>query len=133
MVATLGGNPMITGLAFDPAANALYGPNLNPATPKLLALDPATGGVTSLGAIGFADVESLALDATLDVLYGGDTMTGQLLTLNPGDQLRELNQKGFMAPGGVAVDDDGDVWVADFFSVRELGSSRPLSTRLMKN
>jgi sugar lactone lactonase YvrE len=35
-----------------------------------------------------------------------------------------LNRAGFIAPGGVAVDDDGMVWVADFFTVRAFESRR---------
>ena len=35
-----------------------------------------------------------------------------------------MNRSGFIAPGGVAVADDGTVWVADFFSIRGFTSRR---------
>lgn len=98
----------------------------------LHAVDFAEGQVVRVD-VDSGDTEVLAaIDGILDNLAFGDDGTlyttafgdGQLLTLNPGGQLRELNQEGLIAPGGVAVDAEGDVWVADFFSVREFGASR---------
>jgi sugar lactone lactonase YvrE len=102
----------------------------------LHAVDFAEGQVIRVD-VDTGDWEVLAdIEGVLDNLAFGDDGTlfttafadSQLLTLNPGGQLRELNQEGFMAPGGVAVDADGDVWVADFFSVREFGPSRNPAT-----
>ncbi len=94
---------------------------------QVIGVDVATGDWEVLADIdGVLDNLAFAEDGTLYTTAFGD---GQLLGLNPGGQLRELNQEGFIAPGGVAVDGDGDVWVADFFSVREIGSSRhPLTS-----
>ena len=82
------------------------------------------------GPAGFAvlaeiegNLGNLAFDAD-DRLFTTAFADGQLLALNPGRQLRALNQTGFIAPGGVAADADGTVWVGDFFSLRGMGSSR---------
>ena len=89
---------------------------------QVIRVDVATGDLQVL-----ADIEgvldNLAFDAT-DRLFTTGFADGQLLTMTPGGRLRALNRPGFIAPGGVAVADDGTVWVADFFSLRGFGSSR---------
>jgi len=99
---------------------------------ELYAVDFAEGQVVRVD-VGSGATEVMAdIDGVLDNLaFGADGTLfttgfadGQLLTLTPGSQLRALVQGGFIAPGGVAVDDDGSVWVADFFSIREMQSSR---------
>ncbi len=89
---------------------------------QVVKVDVASGDLEVLADIeGILD--NLAFDAH-DRLFTTAFGDSQLLTLNPGGQLRELDQEGFMAPGGVAVGADGTVWVADFFTLRGFGSSR---------
>ena len=89
---------------------------------QVVKVDVATGAREVL-----ADIEgvldNLAFDAQ-DRLFTTAFADGQLLTMTPSGRLRALDRGGFIAPGGVAVDDDGTVWVADFFTVRGFGSSR---------
>ena len=93
---------------------------------QVVRVDVETGATEVLADIdGVLDNVAFGADGTLFTTAFAD---GQLLTLTPGNQLRALNQTGFIAPGGVAVDDDGSVWVADFFSIREMQSSRNPAT-----
>jgi sugar lactone lactonase YvrE len=93
---------------------------------QVVRIDVATGDWQVLADIeGVLDNLAFGADGTLFTTAFGD---GQLLALTPGRQLRALNKAGFIAPGGVTVDDNGSVWVADFFSVRELRSSRNPAT-----
>ena len=89
---------------------------------QVVRVDVTTGATEVLADIdGVLDNLAFAADGTLFTTAFAD---GQLLTLTPGNRLRALDQAGFIAPSGIAVDDEGSVWVADFFSVRELASSR---------
>ena len=103
---------------------------------ELHAVDFAEGQVlkvdidTGISEI-LADIEgvldNLAFDQH-DRLFTTAFGDGQILALNPGNELRALDSPGFIAPGGVAVDDDGVVWTADFFSLRGHGPSRNPAT-----
>lgn len=89
---------------------------------QVVRVDVATGATEVLADIeGVLDNLAFGDDGRLYTTAFGD---GQLLTLTPGNQLRALNQAGFIAPGGLAVDDDGSLWVADFFTLREMRNSR---------
>lgn len=99
---------------------------------ELHAVDFAEGQVISVD-VSTGDWEVLAdIEGILDNLaFGPDDRLyttafadGQILTLTPGNRLRALNKDGFVAPSGVAVGDDGTVWVADFFSLRGFGPSQ---------
>ena len=99
---------------------------------ELHAVDFAEGQVVKVDVAAgtrevLADIDgvldNLAFDAR-DRLFTTAFADGQLLTMTPGGQLRALDRGGFIAPGGVAVDGDGTVWVADFFTVRGFESSR---------
>lgn len=89
---------------------------------QVVKVDVATGNRAVL-----ADIEgvldNLAFDAR-DRLFTTAFADGQLLMMTPGGRLRAMDRGGLIAPGGVAVDDDGTVWVADFFSVLGYESSR---------
>lgn len=88
---------------------------------QVLRVDVATGKSEVLADIDGV-LDNLAFDSQ-DRLYTTAFADGQLLTLNPGGQLRALNKAGLIGPGGVAAGPDGNVWVADFFSLREFGPS----------
>jgi sugar lactone lactonase YvrE len=93
---------------------------------QVVRVDVDTGATEVLADVeGVLDNLAFGADGTLFTTAFAD---GQVLTLTPGNQLRALNQSGFIAPGGVTVDDDGSVWVADFFSIREMRSSRNPAT-----
>ncbi len=103
----------------------------NPAG-ELHAVDFAEGQVIKVDVVSgeleiLADIEgvldNLAFDAQgrLFTTAFGD---GQLLKLTPGGHLLALTKAGLIAPGGVAVDGDGKLWVGDFFSLRGFGPSR---------
>lgn len=93
---------------------------------QVVRVDVATGATEVLADIdGVLDNLAIGDDGTLFTTAFAD---GQILTLTPGNQLRALDQAGFIGPGGVSVDDDGSVWVADFFSIREMRSSRSAAT-----
>ncbi|KAA3607268.1 MAG: hypothetical protein DWQ01_16365 [Planctomycetota bacterium] len=73
----------ITGLAYDPNNDLLYG--INPSSDRLYLLDQSTGFATpigSSGALGFDNANGLAYDPNQDVMYGADLNTNTLFTVN---------------------------------------------------
>jgi sugar lactone lactonase YvrE len=94
---------------------------------QVIRVDVTTGATEVLADIeGVLDNLAFGADGTLYTTAFGD---GQVLAMTPGNQLRALNKAGFIAPGGVTVDDDGSLWVADFFTVREMRHGRhPVSS-----
>lgn len=68
----------IRGLAFDPVDRVLFG--CTPAG-ELFRIDPTTAATTLVGAIGYSDTSSLAIDPDTNVLYGVAEPLGQLLKI----------------------------------------------------
>jgi DNA-binding beta-propeller fold protein YncE len=108
-----------SAVAFNPSGE-LYAVDF--AEGRVIKVDVATGHLQVL-----ADIDGLLDNLAFDAkgrLFTSALADGQLLTMTPGGRLRALNPSGFIAPGGVAVGPDGQVWVADTYSLRRFGSSR---------
>jgi DNA-binding beta-propeller fold protein YncE len=95
---------------------------------QVYRVDRRTGSLTLLMDVD-GPLDNIALDEE-DHLYATSLGDAQVLTLERGGRVRALTRGGFFAPGGVAVDSAGLVWVADLFSVRRVrhGWPRPLSS-----
>ena len=85
-------------------------------------VDIATGDWETIAEIeGVIDNIAFSPD---DRLFVAATASGQVLTMNRPGNLVGINQAGFTLPGGVAVTDDGTIWVADFWSLQGFDSPR---------
>jgi len=96
----------IKGLATDPRSGTVFG--FDAEVGQLLKLDPVTGEVTPVGAVGFSGVSGLAFDPKGGgVLYAVDDETDQLLTIDTrtgaGTPVGLLD---FSDADGLAVDSD---------------------------
>lgn len=94
----------INGLAFNSAQQKLYASGLN----RLYIIDPATGSTSSSSNLfGFNQVESLAFDSVNQILYGTDTITDQLLTINiQTGEASAVGPLGFDQVNGLAFEKD---------------------------
>jgi hypothetical protein len=70
-----------SGLETDPTDGTLYGISTNVATSTLSIINPATGGVTTIGATGMAGGIALAIDGNGD-MWSYDIVTDQFFSLN---------------------------------------------------
>ncbi|MEM9033721.1 MAG: SMP-30/gluconolactonase/LRE family protein [Actinomycetota bacterium] len=113
------GFPIPAAVAFSPDG-VLHAVDF--AEGQVIRVDVDTGATEVLADIE-GNLDNLAFSPG-GALYTTAFGDGQLLRLRNNGTLRQLNRAGLIAPGGVALDDDGDVWVADFFSVREYGFRR---------
>ena len=94
----------INGLAFNSGQQKLYASGLN----RLYIIDPATGSTSSSSNLfGFNQVESLAFDSVNQILYGTDTITDQLLTINiQTGEASAVGPLGFDQINGMAFEKD---------------------------
>ena len=97
----------INGLAFNSAQQKLYASGLN----RLYIIDPATGNTSSSSNLfGFNQVESLAFDSVNQILYGTDTITDQLLTINiQTGEASAIGPLGFDQVNGLAFEKNSSV------------------------
>jgi sugar lactone lactonase YvrE len=104
---------------------------------QLHAVDLAEGQILKVNMDGgehevLLDIEgtldNMAFDAA-DRIFTAASSDGQILRLSPGGEVEALNEAGWTAPTGVAVTNDGTVWVAaDPFSIRGIGADGELAT-----
>jgi hypothetical protein len=74
----------VTGLAFDASRGVLLGTAPDDDDTWLIEIDPATGQGTSIGLVGFEDLEGLALDPITDTLYATERFAYiQLIEIDP--------------------------------------------------
>jgi hypothetical protein len=64
------------------SASELFGVNFPDATP-LFSLNQSSGALTSIGTTGFTDIADLTSDLQTETLWGIDSKTNRLLTINP--------------------------------------------------
>ena len=91
--ATAIGGLGITGLAgLAYAANTLYA--VSAAQDRLYAVNTATGVATAVGAqpLGFGNVVALSASASAGILYGYDSGTRQLITINAGSGIGQSHK-----------------------------------------
>ena len=71
-------------LAFDstnpPGVGTLYGSDT--VWDELVTIDVATGGATTVGALGFGSVKGLTYDPASDRLLGSDVIANQIIAIN---------------------------------------------------
>ena len=67
----------VRGLAYDPLQDRLFGADQD--SSLLVELDPSSGAVTAIGALGFPSVEALAFDENTGTLYGASSGAGRAL------------------------------------------------------
>lgn len=86
------------------------------ASGQIVSVDIDTGATEVVAQVD-GTIDNFAFDARdrLVLIAGAD---GQIIRVNRDGSLRPLMKPGFTAPGGVAVTDDGTLWVADFFAMR---------------
>ncbi len=74
----------IGGLAFDstnpPGVGTLYGTDT--VLDELVTIDVATGGATTVGALGFGSVKGLTYDPASDRLLGSDVIANQIIDID---------------------------------------------------
>ena len=68
----------VSGLAFDPNTNTLYGAGFG----ELLTINTSTGAATVVGPLGFGNVLGLAFDPNTNTLFGSEFANDFLLTIN---------------------------------------------------
>jgi hypothetical protein len=71
----------VTGLAYDPGANQVYGIRQYP-LPELIAIDPVTGSARSIGPTAPSDLQALAFDPKTGTLYATQAVNSDLYTIN---------------------------------------------------
>ncbi len=95
---------------------------------QVVQVDPATGGHEVLIDIE-GTIDNIAFDAD-DRLYAAAGPDNQIVRYDSG-RVKALGQPGLGAPGGVAVSDDGTVWVAELFVLRGIDKNpRAFATSL---
>ncbi len=83
---------------------------------QVLRIDLDTGErETLLDIEGIIDNSSIGSDDTVYAAAFGD---GQIWAVSAEGEVRAVTGDGFIAPGGIAVGDDGSVYVGDWFSLR---------------
>jgi hypothetical protein len=79
----------IVSIAYDVVTNTLYGnttPVYSGEADTLYVINPATGAVTPIGAIGFAEVYALGFDQG-GTLFGVADVSNELISINTGSGL----------------------------------------------
>ncbi len=71
---------LLAGGVAQSKAGILHGSDVIAA--DLLTINTSTGAGTSVGALGFVDVQGLAFDRNTNTLYGSTIQTDELLTIN---------------------------------------------------
>ncbi len=104
-------------VAFN-SLGELYAVDLG--TGQLIKVDVATGDWVVLDEVE-DNLDNLAFDDN-DQLFVTSATSGQVLKMRPNGTLRALNRSGFTAPSGLAVTDDGTLWVAEGFALRGIWS-----------
>ena len=87
---------------------------------QAVRLDPATGGREVLIDIE-GTIDNIAFGAD-DRLYAAAGSDNQIVRYDSG-RVKVLRQPGLGSPGGVAVSDDGTVWVAELFALRGIAKN----------
>jgi sugar lactone lactonase YvrE len=100
---------------------------LEAADGQIVTVDLATGARRTLVDVA-GTLDNLAFDAQ-GTLYIAGLAEGQVFKLPRGGKLAAFQRGGLIAPSGLAVDDDGKIWEADFFSLRQLQRGRPTALR----
>lgn len=77
----------ITGLAFQPGTGVLFGStaNLSPTAPRhLVTINPVTAQVSDVGSFGVGSetMADITFDPTSGILYGLESVSGNLCTIN---------------------------------------------------
>lgn len=101
------------------AADAGLAIDLKSDPPHLYVADPFNNRV-----LGFRDIRKLRPGDKADLVIGQVDFTYSLINSPSGDPNRP-NDTGLFSPSGVAVDADGNVWVADTGNGRVLRFPRP--------
>jgi streptogramin lyase len=110
--AVAGGFRFPTAVKFDSRGEMHVG---DLAEGQVVRLDVATGGREVLIDIE-GTIDNIAFGAD-DRLYASAGPDNQIVRYDSG-RVRALSQPGVGAPGGVAVAEDGEVWVAELFVLR---------------
>lgn len=102
------------GLAMDPVTGIVY--IADSGNGRIRRVFPLTGGIDTL-LEGFQNPQGLAWDARTDTLYIADAGANAVYRWRPGfakqEAIAEGEAAGLKGPLGVAVDDTGNVWIAD--------------------
>jgi DNA-binding beta-propeller fold protein YncE len=115
----LGPFDLVKGLAFRPSTNRLYG--VDTGTDRLLDIDPAGGGATPIGPIGFAHVHGLAFDPSTATLYATEVLNDQLLVLDTATGAgTAIGPTGFPNVRGLAFDPFANVLYGADVTTNEL-------------
>lgn len=133
----------VTGLAFDPVTQTLYGSTGKSAATdgsthaKLVTINPANGLVTPIGAFNLtgaaagATMTDISFDPTTDTLYGiGSNGGAHLYSINTSTGQATLvgdSGFGFTTGGGIAINSAGTVYgspdTADFGTYSKVDGS----------
>lgn len=109
------GSDDIEGIAVNPVTGELFG--VDNSSHKLVKISVTAGGVAvaDIGDLGFKDVEGLAFTFEPDpVLYGADTRTGKLITIDTATGVSSAvdsdNMIGFPNVEALEFDRDGELF-----------------------
>lgn len=89
--------------------------NFRPGNAKVFALNAATGEIKPL-ATGLTTAIDVAYDRKANVVYAAELVTGAIWRIDAtiGAKTRVDQPGDFITPGGIAVDDRGDLYVSTF-------------------
>lgn len=71
-------------------------------------------------------IDNIALNDR-DVIFAAVGVDNQIIRIHPNGKTRKITRGGLGLPGGVAVDDDGRVWVTELFAMKafDKGKKKP--------
>jgi uncharacterized protein (TIGR03437 family) len=93
----------------------------NSTPPHLYVADPGNNRV-----LGFKDYRKVGPDVTADLVIGQPNfLTG--MANYPYNNINQINNQGLFEPEGLAVDANGNLWVADFGNARVLRFPTPFT------
>ncbi len=89
--------------------------NFRPGNAKVFALNAATGEIKAL-ATGLTTAIDVAYDRKANLVYAAEFVTGAIWRIDAttGAKTRVDQPGDFVTPGGIAVDDRGDLYVSTF-------------------
>ncbi len=114
-----------SGFNFTVASNVAVDYNSNP--PRLYVSDSANNRV-----LGYRDARNIRSGNVPDLVIGQPDFFRNSANYGTGDPNRVL-ERGFNAPGGLAVDADGNLWVADTGNGRVMRFPKPFEQPVLND